>query len=78
MTPPPRQTAPVGHVELHEVGVVLPDGRPLLHDVSFRVGEGTRTALVGANGAGKTTLLRVIAGDAEPVDGRVSRSGGLG
>ena len=74
----PRQTPPVGHVELHEVGVVLPDGRPLLHDVSFRVGEGTKTALVGANGAGKTTLLRVIAGDAEPVDGRVSRSGGLG
>jgi ATPase subunit of ABC transporter with duplicated ATPase domains len=49
--PPRVRLRPVGHVELHSVGVVLPDGRPLLHDVSFRVGEGTKTALVGANGA---------------------------
>ena len=31
----------------------------LLDDVSFRVGEGAKAALVGANGAGKTTLLRL-------------------
>jgi ATPase subunit of ABC transporter with duplicated ATPase domains len=35
-------------------------------------------ALVGPNGAGKTTLLRIIAGDLQPTDGGVSRSGGLG
>lgn len=57
---------------------MLPDGRPLLNDVSFRIGEGVKAALVGPNGAGKTTLLRLIAGDLQPIDGSVASSGGLG
>jgi ATPase subunit of ABC transporter with duplicated ATPase domains len=56
----------------------LPDGRVLLDDVSFRVGDGAKVALVGANGAGKTTLLRIITGDLQPHAGAVTRSGGLG
>ncbi len=56
----------------------LPDGRVLLDEVSFRVGDGAKVALVGANGAGKTTLLRLITGDLAPHAGAVSRSGGLG
>jgi ATPase subunit of ABC transporter with duplicated ATPase domains len=68
----------VGHVDVSGVQFVLPDGRMLLDDVSFRVGEGAKTALVGANGTGKTTLLRIVAGDVEPSAGAVTRSGGLG
>jgi ATPase subunit of ABC transporter with duplicated ATPase domains len=56
----------------------LPDGRVLLDEVSFRVGEGAKVALVGANGAGKTTLLRIITGELQPHAGVVTRSGGLG
>ena len=60
------------------VGHVLPDGRELFADVSFRVGEGARVALVGPNGAGKTTLLRMVAGEIAPAAGSIARSGGLG
>ncbi|ANN18350.1 ABC transporter [Amycolatopsis orientalis] len=68
----------MGHVEVAHVEYHLPDGRLLLGDVSFRVGEGAVCALVGANGAGKTTLLRLISGELEPDDGSVTISGGLG
>jgi ATPase subunit of ABC transporter with duplicated ATPase domains len=68
----------VGHVDVVQVRHVLPTGRLLLDDVSFRVGEGSTVALVGANGAGKTTLLRLIAGDDKPQAGNIGRSGGLG
>ncbi|HXF19627.1 MAG TPA: ATP-binding cassette domain-containing protein [Streptosporangiaceae bacterium] len=68
----------MGHVEVAHLSQALPDGRTLLTDASFRVGEGTTAALVGPNGAGKTTLLRLIAGDLVPQSGTVTVSGGLG
>ena len=68
----------MGHVDVSAVRFELPDGRVLLDDVSFRVGDGAKVALVGANGAGKTTLLRIITGDLVPHAGAVTRSGGLG
>ena len=46
--------------------------------MNFRVGEGSKVALVGANGTGKTTLLRLIAGDIKPEAGTISSSGGVG
>ena len=68
----------MGYVDVAGVGFVLPDGRELFSDVSFRVGEGAKIALVGPNGAGKTTLLRMVAGDLPTQTGVVARSGGLG
>ncbi|KAA1422292.1 ABC-F family ATP-binding cassette domain-containing protein [Mumia zhuanghuii] len=68
----------MGHVELSGVRYDLPDGRVLLDDVSFRVGDGAVVALVGANGAGKTTLLRIITGEISPHGGSLNKSGGLG
>src|SRR5579859_1780546 len=68
----------MGYVDVAGVRHVLPDGRVLLDDVSFRVGEGAKVALVGPNGAGKTTLLRLIAGDLPLASGSVARVGGLG
>jgi ATPase subunit of ABC transporter with duplicated ATPase domains len=68
----------VGYIDVQSVRHQLPDGRVLLDDIAFRIGEGAKAALVGANGAGKTTLLRIIAGDTPPQSGVVARSGGLG
>ncbi|MFI8102322.1 ABC-F family ATP-binding cassette domain-containing protein [Streptomyces sp. NPDC101118] len=68
----------MGHLEAGHLEYYLPDGRVLLSDASFRVGEGSVVALVGANGAGKTTLLKLISGDLQPHGGAVTVSGGLG
>ena len=47
----------MGHIDVQRVSFSLPDGRPLLDDVSFRVGEGVVAALVGANGVAKTKSI---------------------
>jgi len=46
-------------------------GRQLFHDVTFRLEDYDRLALVGPNGAGKTTLLNIISGEIDPDEGRV-------
>lgn len=43
----------------------------VLHDISFRVGEGEVIALMGPNGAGKTTLLETIIGLHKPRTGTI-------
>ena len=68
----------MGYVDVQKLSCVLPDGRVLFDEVSFRVGDGAKTALVGANGTGKTTLLKMIAGDVAPAAGGVARTGGVG
>jgi ATPase subunit of ABC transporter with duplicated ATPase domains len=68
----------VGYVDVNQLGYTLPDGQELFRDVSFRVGDGAKVALVGANGTGKTTLLRMVAGDLAAMAGSIARVGGLG
>ncbi|MFQ9181210.1 MAG: ribosomal protection-like ABC-F family protein [Eggerthella lenta] len=46
-------------------------GRQLFRDVTFRLEEYERLALVGPNGAGKTTMLNIISGAEDPDEGRV-------
>lgn len=46
-----------------------------LEDISLRIEDGERFALLGRNGAGKTTLLKVIAGIFAPTRGSVRREG---
>jgi ATPase subunit of ABC transporter with duplicated ATPase domains len=68
----------VGYIDVSGISLTLPDGRPLLDDATFRVGQGSTSALIGPNGAGKTTLLRIIRGDQAADDGVVTIDGGLG
>lgn len=68
----------MGHIDVSEVQYWLPDGRILLDNINFRVGDGTKVALVGPNGSGKTTLMKMICKDLEPHAGAISITGGLG
>ena len=56
------QGASTAGVELPDVAVNLPDGKPLVtaHDISIPAGD--RTLVTGPSGAGKSTLFRAIAG----------------
>ncbi len=65
-------------IDVNGISLSLPDGRPLLSDVSFRVPESSTTALIGQNGAGKSTLLRVIRGLQRSEEGSIQVDGGLG
>ncbi len=60
------------HVEVR-VGARL-----LLSDVTFRVNPGDKVGLVGRNGAGKTTLTTMLAGEAQPAAGAITKSGTVG
>lgn len=78
--PPPRDTVSLAAfakkrlgrvvVELEDVTLATPDGRELVHDLTWRLVPGERVGLVGVNGSGKTTLLRALAGDTDPVAGK--------
>lgn len=65
------------HLDVNSISYALPDGRPLLDRVSFRVGDGARVALIGPNGTGKTTLVKIITGELSAHDGAVTTSGSL-
>ncbi|MBD8611783.1 ABC-F family ATP-binding cassette domain-containing protein [Frigoribacterium sp. CFBP 13729] len=68
----------MGYIDVNRVSYVLADGRPLLDEVSFRVGEGQNAVLIGANGVGKSTLLRMVRGELRADEGAISIDGGLG
>ncbi|TMD42312.1 MAG: ABC transporter ATP-binding protein [Chloroflexi bacterium] len=63
-------------VALEHVTFAYDPGRPVLHDVSFDLKEGTVLALVGPSGAGKTTVANLIARFWDPQQGAV-RLGGV-
>ena len=48
----------------------------LFQDVSFTMGKGTKTGLVGANGSGKTSLFKLIAGELEGEAGEIDYPSG--
>jgi len=52
--------------------------RTLMADVNFQVSRGDKVGLVGRNGAGKTTLTKILAGDGQPSEGSVEKSGQIG
>lgn len=68
----------MGSIDVQHLSHWLPDGRVLLNDVSYKIGEGQKVAFIGANGAGKTTMMRLIWGDLEIQEGSIVVNGSLG
>ena len=58
-------------VDFEDVSYQTEDGKPILKDVTWRLGPGDRIGLLGANGAGKTTLLQLMTGELMPSSGRI-------
>ncbi len=48
-----------------------------LRDVSFTIGKGEAVGLLGLNGSGKSTLSNIIAGIAEPSEGKMTVEGSV-
>ena len=49
-------------LEFQNVSFSYEKGRPVLRDLSFRIGRGESVGLIGANGAGKSTILKLFTG----------------
>ena len=67
--------APVGKIDVEQVGVRGSDGRPILVGVTFTATPGEILGIVGPSGSGKTTLAKVIAGAITPDIGTVRIDG---
>lgn len=49
-----------GAIELDHVTFAYPGAKPAIEDLSLRIADGERVAIVGPSGAGKSTLLEIL------------------
>ena len=59
----------VGDVELKDVSFSYEKGKEVLHNISFKAGSGSVTALVGSSGAGKSTIASLVSSFINPTSG---------
>lgn len=58
-------------VDVSNMQINLPDGKPLLENISFTLHPGHNVLIKGVSGSGKSTLLRAISGIWPFVDGKI-------
>jgi PrtD family type I secretion system ABC transporter len=67
---------PAGHLSVEGLSYVIPrTNRPILRNLSFRIGPGDVLGVIGPSGAGKSTLARHIVGNLFPSAGAVRLDG---
>ena len=72
---PSPDVTDVDCLNVHVLGLTLPNGRQLLSNVSFTARRGSLTAIIGPSGAGKSTLAKLVGGALTPTTGEVSFGG---
>ncbi len=58
-------------IEFQNVSFAYEKDRPVLRELSFRIGDGEAVGLIGANGAGKSTVMKLLLGLIAPTEGSV-------
>ena len=71
---PEELSPPILRLEETSVGY---DGKPILRNLSLRIDQTDRIALLGANGQGKSTLSKLLADRLTPMSGNLVRSSKL-
>ncbi|MBT0956527.1 ABC-F family ATP-binding cassette domain-containing protein [Alphaproteobacteria bacterium KMM 3653] len=71
---PEELSPPIINMEGASVGY---DGKPVLSNLTLRIDQDDRIALLGRNGEGKSTLSKLLSDRLQPLSGRVTRSNKL-
>lgn len=61
-------------LEIKNLTWALPDGTPIINDISFKT-KGKLTVITGPNGGGKTSLAKLISGVEQPTSGSILLDG---
>lgn len=63
------------NLEFKDVSFGYEAHRPVLKDLSFKINEGSKTAIVGPSGSGKTTIINLISRFYDPQNGSIELGG---
>jgi ATP-binding cassette subfamily F protein 3 len=72
--PAPEKLLSPPIVALDDASVGYVPGKPVLRNLTLRIDNDDRIALLGSNGNGKSTLVKLIASRLEPFQGKVTRA----
>lgn len=75
--PEPERTVASPIVAIEKASVGYAPGKPVLRNLTLRIDEDDRIALLGSNGNGKSTFAKLLAGRLELDGGRVTIAPGL-
>jgi ATP-binding cassette subfamily F protein 3 len=75
--PAPEKLLSPPIIATDDVAVGYDPGHPVLSDLSLRIDNDDRIALLGSNGNGKSTLVKLLAGKLPPEHGAVTRAATL-